>query len=716
MSSTTLPQSEQGSELPTKQPLDIADLFRELQETNRLLREIVSQKAADQDPFTDESLSPRTTDEGTKGSPPGSPLEPAVVNTSTIQLVEDLARRVFDSDHLEHLDWFRDLTLSRISIVKESSHGSPDIQSPYQVRLLANLTDSLGRRAKLDGQPLELCWDWRTGSRMPRVPLTDGEVENLRRQWLVRFDLDRSTERVSRQSGWILGREPRRNGILCACPLVYGPGHALTSANSILDECHKAKALVSKMAYPELVSPGALWHFTTPIWANGTLPLSRLALIAAVCLVNPEEEHETVHQFLHEFCAPWKPLRLRGMGREFGGWTGSSEISYQHTIRCFSNVTVTDQSDFTPYVRCHRESGEFPALPGAPTTSFTERRMSVLCRWSEFNDELSFTIVLLGDFQSVKQEAQGSNDLFTDWKDRHFTAQGKNAGYHMLQSAVHRTLISWEKEWSQCLDVLGDTVNTNLHDILSDETSNRLMFDTSYARSRVYFKTLEMLRIFGDTIRETGRDLQEMDPERLLQGSFLRAGWDARYFLRDDPATDKALWKNWRILSEFQKGAEERLMRRITEKTEEIKSLRDGLFNATSLREAARSTTMNRYVIVFTVVTVLYLPPSLTSSLFGTPLFDGEDQAETVGRFRTSTIIVCVITYVIAFLLLWLADKWETAGSLYHEAREFAASTWSRLKGDGEDEDTNHAHALRNTISNKPPLTPAPTTDRIMSV
>ena len=39
------------------------------------------------------------------------------------------------------------------------------------------------------------------------------------------------------------------------------------------------------------------------------------------------------------------------------------------------------------------------------------------------------------------------------------------------------------------------------------------------------------------------------------------------------------------------------------------------LFNASSLREAARSTTMNRYVIVFTIMTVLYLPPSFTSVL-----------------------------------------------------------------------------------------------------
>src|ERR1700760_1288756 len=37
------------------------------------------------------------------------------------------------------------------------------------------------------------------------------------------------------------------------------------------------------------------------------------------------------------------------------------------------------------------------------------------------------------------------------------------------------------------------------------------------------------------------------------------------------------------------------------------------LFTASSLREANRSTTMSRYVIIFTVVTVLYLPPSFMS-------------------------------------------------------------------------------------------------------
>ena len=255
--SSPQPESEQGSDSSIKPALDIADLFRELQETNRLLREIVAQKAVDQDAATDELLSPRLHDEG---PPLGSSVEPSVVTAKTIQLVDDLAHRVFDSGYREQLDWFRDLTLSRISKAKESPRDSGNVIQPqHQARIFLSTPDSLSRKSKPNGQPSELRWDWRISSRIPRLPLTDGELENLRAQWPVEFDLDRLTERVSRHSGWILGRDPRRNGILCACPLVYGPGHVLAPANSILDECRKPKTTVSKIAYPKLASPGALW-------------------------------------------------------------------------------------------------------------------------------------------------------------------------------------------------------------------------------------------------------------------------------------------------------------------------------------------------------------------------------------------------------------------------------------------------------------------------
>jgi hypothetical protein len=84
-----------------------------------------------------------------------------------------------------------------------------------------------------------------------------------------------------------------------------------------------------------------------------------------------------------------------------------------------------------------------------------------------------------------------------------------------------------------------------------------------------------------------------------------------------------------------------------------------------------------------------------------------------VERFKTSTIIVCVITYVLSILLLWLADKWDTAGSLYHETHQLAAAIWDRLKGQGRNSENS---ILERINTNKPLLTPTPDADRRMSV
>ena len=170
---------------------------------------------------------------------------------------------------------------------------------------------------------------------------------------------------------------------------------------------------------------------------------------------------DTVRDFLHEFCAEWKPLSLCGRDSEFGRWSGNSKTSFQHTLRCFS-LPSNDPSDFAPYVRCHRESGQFPALPSMASTPFAERRMSVLCRWSSRGGSPAFVVVVLGDFQNVMDEAPHSNDLFTEWSDRQFTVNGANAGYHLLQSVVHRMLTFWEREWSDCLEELHSTVNTKV--------------------------------------------------------------------------------------------------------------------------------------------------------------------------------------------------------------------------------------------------------------
>jgi hypothetical protein len=37
------------------------------------------------------------------------------------------------------------------------------------------------------------------------------------------------------------------------------------------------------------------------------------------------------------------------------------------------------------------------------------------------------------------------------------------------------------------------------------------------------------------------------------------------------------------------------------------------LFNAQSVRESSRSTQINQYLLVFTIVTIIYLPPTFVS-------------------------------------------------------------------------------------------------------
>jgi hypothetical protein len=88
--------------------------------------------------------------------------------------------------------------------------------------------------------------------------------------------------------------------------------------------------------------------------------------------------------------------------------------------------------------------------------------MSVLCCWSYPDDEPYFKIVLVSDLDSPGLWDMRLEDTLAKWKERGFTVRGKNAGYHLLQSTIHYMLSRWEKEWSECLDALGNAVKTKV--------------------------------------------------------------------------------------------------------------------------------------------------------------------------------------------------------------------------------------------------------------
>lgn len=66
--------------------------------------------------------------------------------------------------------------------------------------------------------------------------------------------------------------------------------------------------------------------------------------------------------------------------------------------------------------------------------------------------------------------------------------------------------------------------------------------------------------------------------------------------------------------------------------------------------------------------------------MFGTDLFNSEDTAETVDRFKISTIAISLSTYVFALLLIWLADKLDYPRNLYFAVKEMFWDTWEKIR------------------------------------
>ena len=111
--------------------------------------------------------------------------------------------------------------------------------------------------------------------------------------------------------------------------------------------------------------------------------------------------------------------------------------------------------------------------------------------------------------------------------------------------------------------------------MVNPEIIEDLMFDESFGRSKLYFATLQILRMFSDLIRETGRDLRAVNRNspQLFGDKFylyLKNKWGGTEDI-------DGLVTNWKLILEFQNAAENKLMDRIKSKTAEIESLRDGV-------------------------------------------------------------------------------------------------------------------------------------------
>ncbi|RDW86625.1 uncharacterized protein DSM5745_03267 [Aspergillus mulundensis] len=252
---------------------------------------------------------------------------------------------------------------------------------------------------------------------------------------------------------------------------------------------------------------------------------------------------------------------------------------------------------------------------------------------------------------------------------------GRLMGVGMYLLYISATLEWTAGQWELTLDQLDNTLHTSLAQ-MTREKRRSLMFDDDFSKSDQYFAALQTLHMCTDWIKGTLRDFRDLceNTKRKISRSLEITDGD------DDMDSFEALCVD--VLANSERHFQP-LLDRIERKVEEVKGLRDGLFNATSVKEASKGTKLaensrrqNRYILVFTVATVFYLPMGFVTSFFGMHLFDPNDESSASRTpFIITFVVIAIATYVIATgaLLVIREDDW-----IKSTLRAWKASMWSQ--------------------------------------
>ncbi|KAK8073927.1 hypothetical protein PG994_004826 [Apiospora phragmitis] len=218
------------------------------------------------------------------------------------------------------------------------------------------------------------------------------------------------------------------------------------------------------------------------------------------------------------------------------------------------------------------------------------------------------------------------------------------------------------------------TDSLQLEDILDSGMKALLMFETNlssrFETSDRYFFIIELLRISTEWIKDTENGLRQLqaDMDKCMEEDdvrWLSVPWlqpRSGYTRESRIACTDVIKHNWWVVLQAYEKYEKNILAKIERKTQEVKSLRDGLFNATSVREATKGTHINEYILVSTVMTIVYLPLGFVATLYGIDMFDFEMPGQTT-TFAVTTALVSLATYLAIWGLLYGVRRRRKKGS-----------------------------------------------------
>ncbi|KAI1472915.1 uncharacterized protein F4812DRAFT_31724 [Daldinia caldariorum] len=342
-------------------------------------------------------------------------------------------------------------------------------------------------------------------------------------------------------------------------------------------------------------------------------------------------------KFIVTFVEPWG--RKKRVSEEFSWEPGelSPRMIFECHLRFVRHISGHHQISQELGILLNRERVAMRDIRHS-IHIFYEERQSLRLEMVTTPGTIRYTLLGLGDNYNVVE---------VSWpypKSKGILPCGKAVGIYHFQVIVCDMLDKWDREWTAVLDSINEAVGVRFNDTQDDE----FMFDSSFKLSRLYFTVIQILRLMAEWIEESASDITQS------REHFSSVIHDGSLGLTDEEL--ERIEKNWNTISYKMDSQAKKLNSRIIRKTEEIKSLRDGLFNATSLRETSKAMALNRAIYVFTVVTIIYTPLGFMATFWALPVLNSSPNNETAVWWRafiSTFVLIPALTYIICPFAVW---------------------------------------------------------------
>ncbi|KAK4032372.1 hypothetical protein C8A01DRAFT_20545 [Parachaetomium inaequale] len=278
-----------------------------------------------------------------------------------------------------------------------------------------------------------------------------------------------------------------------------------------------------------------------------------------------------------------------------------------------------------PLPNLERKSGWVRTLAATGRLSVSEGRIAVAVRTTCDLDLPVFSLVSLADnggqdYRLINAKGLGKLGSADEWREAGIRPAIRSTGISAFAFRIRALWSVWAEGWKETLDCFDKQLEVQVTDILTRRTRLQLMYDDSnLAVSELYFFISQLLRFASVWIRESVDDLHDFVLQ--LQDQHFSPAEKTHSphasFLPDSPEAQRAaievFRQNWQSVMSHQQKLADDLLDRIAKKQEEVSSLREGIFTATAVSEATKSKQLNHYILVFTVVTIFYLPLSFVA-------------------------------------------------------------------------------------------------------